>query len=144
MLGPILFLLFIDNLPNRLNCKTRLFADDCLVYTQVNNQDDCISLQEDLNQLAPSSAVGEDLGMEFHPGKCYILSITRSRTPRSCNYNKLKGQQGGEQRPWVPEKESEISQALNQSRRLHDLSTPSPRVLLLGVEPVQRRTHQQN
>ena len=47
VLGPILFLILINDLPNRLSCKTRLFADDCIMYTQVNNQDDCISLQED-------------------------------------------------------------------------------------------------
>lgn len=87
VLGPILFLLFINDLPDRLKCKTRLFADDCIVYNTIKTPEDSNSLQQDLNQLATWE---KTWGMEFHPQKCNIMSISRSHSPIAYRY-KLKG-----------------------------------------------------
>ena len=52
VLGPILFLLHIINdLPSIISSKVRLFADDCLIYKQIKNNNDQIELQRDLNLL---------------------------------------------------------------------------------------------
>ena len=51
VLGPILFLLYIKDLPKSLTSKVKLFADDAIVYKEINSADDCQILQNDLAEL---------------------------------------------------------------------------------------------
>jgi hypothetical protein len=72
VLGPILFLCHINDLPDALNSQVRLFADDCLLYRPINSQKDHDILQQDLKNL---ETWAENWGMRFNAKKCYILSI---------------------------------------------------------------------
>ena len=87
VLGPILFLVFINDLPLEVSSKTRLFADDCVVYREINHMQDCTALQEDLDKLASWE---KKWGMSFHPEKCSILRVYRKRNPIIYDYT-LKG-----------------------------------------------------
>ena len=49
VLGPILLLLHINDLPSVISSKVRLFADDCLVYREIKSRQDQNDLQKDLN-----------------------------------------------------------------------------------------------
>ena len=51
LLGPLLFLVYINDISDNLASPAKLFADDCAIYRQVSsNTVDCITLQ-DLSKL---------------------------------------------------------------------------------------------
>ena len=51
VLGPLLFLIYIIDLPEKLNSSAMLFADDCLLCREVNTTSDTNKLQKDLDML---------------------------------------------------------------------------------------------
>ena len=78
-----LFLIYINDLPNNLKSTVRLFADDTIIYMTISNGTDATALQQDLDKLAKWE---ETWQMEFHPQKCSVLHITRSRNPKYKQY----------------------------------------------------------
>jgi hypothetical protein len=79
VLGPCLFLIYINDMPNGITSTVRLFADDTIAYLALKSPDDANTLQEDLDKLAEWEVKWQ---MEFHPEKCQVLQITRNRTRR--------------------------------------------------------------
>ena len=76
MIGPALFLIFINDLPDRVKSDVRLFADDTIVYRPIRDQADEDQLRKDLQAL---ESWEETWLMEFHPQKCVVISINRTR-----------------------------------------------------------------
>jgi ribonuclease P/MRP protein subunit RPP40 len=83
VLGPILFLAFINDLPRSVNANTRLFADDCVIYRTVKSDEDCRSLQLDLAQLEKWE---KEWCMQFNADKCSTITITRKRNKLDFRY----------------------------------------------------------
>merc|ERR1711875_95237 len=52
VLGPCLFLLYINDLAQDLESTVRLFADDTIAYLAIGDQSDASRLQRDLDRLA--------------------------------------------------------------------------------------------
>ena len=52
VLGPILYLVYINYLPEELSSQVRLFADGMVVYLKVGGSDDGTVLQTDLGRIA--------------------------------------------------------------------------------------------
>ena len=78
VLGPLLFLIFINDIGDDITSKIRLFADDCLLYNVVETSENVRNLQEDLDRLVKWA---ETWQMKFNPSKCYVLRVTRKKKP---------------------------------------------------------------
>ena len=83
ILGPVLFLLYINDITNYINANLRLFADDCILYNEIQSSQDYLSLQNDLNQLSLWSKSGQ---LNFNVKKCYHLGITCKKFPTQFQY----------------------------------------------------------
>ena len=73
VLGPILFLVFINDLPSYIRSKIKLFADDTKIYRIIHSLNDADILQQDLNELVNWS---EKWKMEFNASKCHVLHFS--------------------------------------------------------------------
>ena len=74
VLGPVLFLIFINDLPDNIRSSVRLFADDCVLYRNIFSPSDFEILQEDLDNLAQWES---DWQMKFNVAKCHSMRVTR-------------------------------------------------------------------
>jgi hypothetical protein len=88
VLGPLLFLLHINDLPSVVDSQVRLFADDCLMYRPIRSREDRVALQNDLNSL---ERWGDAWGMRFNAKKCQIMTVARGRSCLTYLYS-LAGQ----------------------------------------------------
>jgi hypothetical protein len=84
VLGPLLFLAYINDLPDKLNSSVRLFADDCVIYREIRNDHDAEILQDDLNTL---SLWEQKWLMKFNPQKCFVMRVTHARSPKDFSYS---------------------------------------------------------
>ena len=51
VLGPLLFLLYVNDLPDWIKAEIKMFADDTKLWTRICNKDDSSTLQTDLNNF---------------------------------------------------------------------------------------------
>ena len=78
VLGPILFLIYINDLPNEVCSQARLFANATALYLTMESENDSTTLQNDLNIL---SAWETRWDMGFNPSKCQVVHVTGSKKP---------------------------------------------------------------
>ena len=77
VLGTLLYLCHINDLPDTVKSTVRLLADDCLLYRQNKSREDHSSLKYDLQNL---ETWAKTWGMCFNAKKCYIMSINTKST----------------------------------------------------------------
>ena len=83
VLGLILFLVYINDLPDDIVSQVRLFADDTAIYLTLENKSDSDKLQRDLDKLQTWEARWDT---EFNPFKCQVVRVTSSRNPLQTQY----------------------------------------------------------
>ena len=84
VLGPCLFLHYINDLPEGIGSDVRLFADDTIMYMTISSPTDSDQLQSDLDRLGNWEQLWQ---MKFHPDKCKVLTITNKKNPIKHNYS---------------------------------------------------------
>ena len=72
ILGPILFLIYINDLEDDISSKVLKFADDTKVFRKFTNDTDKQSLQDDLEKLVKWSEIWQ---MLLNFGKCKCIHI---------------------------------------------------------------------
>ena len=88
VLGPVLFLLYINDINGNIKFSILLFADDSIIYRKISSKTDHEILQSDLSQLQTWS---DKWQMEFNVSKCVHLPITNKTKPSPHKYS-LSGQ----------------------------------------------------
>ena len=83
VLGPLMFLVYINDINESISSSIRLFADDCVVYNTISTPRDAEQLQDDLNHIY---AWSEKWQMKLNTDKCVLLRCTRSLTPVKYTY----------------------------------------------------------
>ncbi|MEW8548673.1 MAG: reverse transcriptase family protein, partial [Candidatus Thiodiazotropha sp.] len=83
VLGPILFLAYINDLPDQVRSRVRLFADDTAMYLALDIQGDSEILQKDLESLEKWEKLWD---MSFNPAKCQVIHVTRRKIPFQTKY----------------------------------------------------------
>ncbi len=83
ILGPLLFLLFINDLPDNFTSSSLLFADDNKIFRKIECAADGFSLQSDISSF---STWCDGNKLDFNPRKCSALSITCKPKPIDYQY----------------------------------------------------------
>ena len=72
VIGPVLFIIFIDYLEKRIKTSNiSIFADDIRVSKKISQQTDCVELQDHLNSINQWS---REKNMKFHQAKFELTS----------------------------------------------------------------------
>ena len=72
VLGPTLFIYYINDLPNATDQLVRLFADDSKAYAEIKTEEDQVKLQKGIDDLVNWS---NEWLMHFNSKKCKILHL---------------------------------------------------------------------
>jgi len=83
VLGPLMFLIYINDISSSISSNIRLFADDCIFYHIIKEKHDQKILLADINQLIEWTNTWQ---ISFNMNKCVVLQCSRLLTTLSHDY----------------------------------------------------------
>ena len=83
VIGPLLFLIYINDLLDEVSSNGKLFADDSKIYRKISNLIDRELLQKDLDKLRDWS---QKWLLEFNESKCKVMHISVRNTNPNYEY----------------------------------------------------------
>ena len=81
VLGPLLFLIYVNDMDDGLSCNISKFADDTKIYSTVRDTQEGVQMQNDLDKLLEWSRKWQ---MQFNTSKCKTLHFGKSNP--KCTY----------------------------------------------------------
>ncbi len=87
-LGPLLFLLFINDIIKHLNIDFCFYADDLKIYKRIEDLSDAFKLQENLEAFSSYCKVNK---LNLNIKKCTTMSFTRRTTNKINFYYNVNG-----------------------------------------------------
>ncbi|BHF57719.1 hypothetical protein SprV_0100066400 [Sparganum proliferum] len=83
VLGPTLFLVYVNDCANELDCDVAMFADDKKIWTTIRNEVEEARLQTNLDRLEQWS---KDWLLPFNVNKCNFLRVGGTSSPNRAVY----------------------------------------------------------
>ena len=84
ILAPLIFSMYINDLPNLIQSGCLMYADDVKLFRKITSPADARLLQDDLDRL---TAWSFRWGLTLNPSKCKSLTMTLRREPVRTNYS---------------------------------------------------------
>ena len=84
--GPLMFLLYINDIGDEITSSIKLFADDCLLFRTIKSTDDTKILQDDLSKLGLWTSKWQ---MMFNAKKYYTMRLHRKKQPTIMHHAEL-------------------------------------------------------
>ena len=78
LLSSLLFVMYINDLPDSVKTDCVMFADDVKLYTRIGSAADCDFLQRQLDNLQRWSRLWQ---LKLNPSKCKVMTLTLRRAP---------------------------------------------------------------
>lgn len=88
VLGPILFVIFINDLPDVVSNVVKIFADDTKLYGPVTEQKDRQQIQQDIDRLSDWSDTWQ---LKFNTSKCSVMHLGHNNPKQVYNMRDNSG-----------------------------------------------------
>ena len=87
VLGPLMFLLYINISDTIKHRRLQMFPDDAILHKEVDAEQDQLQLREDLSAMEEWPNISQ---LHFNADKCYVLSMYKKGAIKDWNY-RLRG-----------------------------------------------------
>ena len=75
VLGPLLFIIFINDLPDRVKNECKLYADDSKLIGEIKKEEDVFNIQKDIDNMQNWANTWQ---MSFNYEKCQVIHFGKN------------------------------------------------------------------
>lgn len=83
ILGPLLFLIYVNDISDNIDSSVRMFADDCVLYRVIHDKSDCAILQGDIDRITQWCA---DWHMKLNVKKTVHMCFSKKKNSTISDY----------------------------------------------------------